>query len=310
MDSTTFFQRLDGIPDIPTLPVVALKVNRMLQDYDVSIDKLSKTMEKDQAIVSKILKLVNSAFYGFRSKTISSLSHAVIMLGFNAVRNATLSVSVINAFSGKKTFEGFDITDFWRHSVAVAVTGRYLAEQTRLEPSENCFVAGLLHDIGKVVLSQYFQELFGQVLASVQENGLSFYETEKRILPVNHAQIGAHLTRKWQLPVILVDAIGYHHTIAESASNLNLLRITHVADIIVNNFKGDSETAPNFSNVHPEAAKIMKPQLDNVSEWFPEVATDIESACAFFLDDLGPTHPKDPSTCNPHSPGLQQSQHG
>lgn len=284
VNSRTFFRKLDGIPDIPTLPVVVFKLNTMLHDYDISIHKLSKSMEKDQAVVSKILGLINSAFYGFRSE-VKNVPRAVSMLGFNAVRNVILSLSVIKAFSQKETFKGFDITDFWRHSVAVAVTGKYLAERTQIEHPDDCFMAGLLHDIGKVILAQYFKEIFSEVWACVQEDGLSFYEVEKKLSPVNHAQIGGYLGRKWHFPAWLVDAIRFHHRVTTRVSHFDLLIITHVADIIVNAFKVDSGNDPDFSNVCEEATEIVKSQVYTASHWFPLVAEDIECACEFFLTE-------------------------
>ncbi|MBE9547516.1 MAG: HDOD domain-containing protein, partial [Proteobacteria bacterium] len=173
MDAQTFLKKIDHIKDIPTLPAVAVKVNSMLRDYDTSINKLSETIEKDQAIVSKILRLVNSAFYGFQSR-VSSIPHAMVLLGFSTVRNAVISVSVIGAFSKKGKFEGFDIRDFWVHSVAVAVTSRHLSEKSRLVMPDEAFVAGLLHDVGKVILAQYFSDLFSQVWTSVSKEGIPF----------------------------------------------------------------------------------------------------------------------------------------
>lgn len=284
MDSQTFLKKIDRIPDIPTLPTVALKVNRMLQDYDTSIKDLSKAIEKDQAMVSKILKLVNSAFYGFRSR-ISNIPHAVTVLGFNTVRNAVISVSIIDAFSGKEEAEGFVLMDFWKHSVAVAMTSRHLAEKTRLVAPDEAFVAGVLHDVGKVVLAQYFKDLFSQVWKSMREDGLSFFEAEKKLLPANHAQIGGHVVEKWQLPVSLTEAITYHHVVNKSATHFDLIIIVHVADIIVNNYKLDSESAPDFSAIHPKAAKAMTTQLETVASWFPDVATEIETACKFFIEE-------------------------
>ena len=282
MDAQTFFKKLDSIPDIPTLPSIVITVNKMLQDYDTSIKNLSKAIEKDQSMVTKILRLVNSTFYGFRS-SINNIPHAVIVLGFNTIRNAIVSVSIIKTFSGKDICEGFEIEEFWKHSIAVAVTSRYLAEQTRLDSPEDCFVSGLLHDIGKLVLYQYFPDLFSEVWKSVKEDNLSFYEAEKNLLPVNHAQIGGYLTKKWQFPVNLIDSITYHHKIRQTVSNLNQLIIVHTADAIVNNYKVDSEISADFSSIDPKAKTIMSQQLETVSDWFPDVATEIESACDFFL---------------------------
>jgi putative nucleotidyltransferase with HDIG domain len=284
LDSQTFLKKLDSIPDIPTLPNIVIKVNEMLQDDDTSIKKLSKVIEKDQSIVTKILTLVNSTFYGFRSR-IKNISHAVIVLGFNTIRNAVVSVSIIKTFSGEKTFEGFDIRDFWKHSVGVAVTSMHLAERTRLDSPDDCFVAGLLHDIGKVVLSQHFTEPFGLVWKSVKEDGLSFFEAEQKLLPVNHAQIGGHLAKKWQFPVSLIDTITYHHAIRKSVSNPSQLTIVHTADTIANNYEIDSDITPVFSAIDPEAKKAMAGQLETVSDWLPDVAAEIESACEFFLTE-------------------------
>jgi putative nucleotidyltransferase with HDIG domain len=282
MDAQTFFKKLDSIPDIPTLPSIVVTVNKMLQDYDTSIKNLSKAIEKDQSMVTKILRLVNSTFYGFRS-SIKNIPHAIIVLGFNTIRNAVVSVSIIKTFSEKDICEGVEIEEFWKHSVAVAVTSRYLAEQTRLDSPEDCFVSGLLHDIGKLVLYQYFPDLFSEVWESVKEDNLSFYEAEKNLLPVNHAQIGGYLTKKWQFPVSLIDSITYHHKIRQTVSNLNQLIIVHTADAIVNNYKVDSEISADFSSIDPKAKTIMSQQLETVSDWFPDVATEIESACDFFL---------------------------
>ncbi len=284
MDAKTFLKKLDRIQEIPTLPVVALKVNKLLQDYDTSIRVLSKTIEKDQAMVTKILRLVNSAFYGFRSK-IGNIPHAVAILGFNTVRNAVVSISVMDAFSGKGASQNFDIMAFWKHSVAVAVTSRHLAEKTRLVTSDESFVAGLLHDVGKVVLAQYFKELFLQVWESMHNNGQSFYEAEKELLPANHARIGAHLAKRWQLPDNLIEAIRYHHTLRKTAANPNLLMTIHIADIIVNNYNLESESEPDFSAANPDARQSMGAMLETVPEWFPNAATEIESACEFFLEE-------------------------
>ncbi|MGP8331731.1 MAG: HDOD domain-containing protein, partial [Methanosarcinaceae archaeon] len=223
MDSKTMLKKLDRIDDLPTLPSIAMEVNKMLRDYDTSINKLAQTIEKDQAMVPRILKLVNSAFFGFRSK-ISSISHAVVLLGFNTVRNAVVSLSIINAFSGdKKSLEGFDITKFWNHSVAVAVISRYLAEKTRLQPLDDFFTGGLLHDIGKIVLFQHFHDFFKKVWISARENDLSFYNAEKKEISITHAGIGGYLAKKWQLPESLVDVIQYHHALSKNANDFNLL---------------------------------------------------------------------------------------
>ena len=166
MDSKAFFRRLDNIPDIPTLPEIALKVNKLLQDEDISIGELSRIIEKDQAIVTKILRLVNSSFYQFKSR-IESIPRAMVVLGLNTIRNAVLSVSVMEIFPRDKPTNGLDIREFWKHSIAVAVTSKHLGSKTLLESPDECFIGGLLHDIGKIALARYFADLFEQVGISI-----------------------------------------------------------------------------------------------------------------------------------------------
>ena len=137
------------------------------------------------------------------------------------------------------------------------------------------------------ILSQFFRDLFKRAWTSAQENKISFYEAEKKEIPVNHAQIGGHLSKKWQLPAGLADVIKYHHTVRKSANDLNLLMIVHASDVIVNSYGIDSKGKLKTSAFHSEALRTMGPQLDSVSKWFPEISSEIESACKFFLEGVG-----------------------
>ena len=284
MEANNIFKKLDRIDSLPTLPAIAMEVNKLLLSYDTSINALCNCIEKDQAMVSKILKLVNSAFFGLKAR-IGTIPHAVVILGFNTIRNAVVSLSIIDVFCTKKIFDGFDIKPFWKHSVAVAVTSKYLAEKTRINSADDCFVGGLLHDMGKIVLVQHFNDLFQKVWLATKDGGRSFYEAEKSEIPIDHAQIGGYLARKWQLPTRLVDAIRYHHAVRPSASDQNLLMTVHTANIIVNRFRSDSKGDLELSNIHPEVLKVMGNQLGTVSEWYPQVSMEIESACKFFLEE-------------------------
>ncbi len=284
MDSNAFFRRLDAISDIPTLPEIALKVNGLLQDEDISIRKLGGIIEKDQAIVIKILRLVNSSFYQFKSK-IESIPRAMVVLGLNTISNAVLSVSVINVFPDTESDNGLDIKEFWRHSIAVAVVSKHLGTKTLLESPDECFIAGLLHDIGKVVLAQHFVDLFAQISTLIEEEGLTFLEAERKVAPVNHAQIGGHLAQRWQLPGALADAIKYHHALSRFGSNLNLSMIVHVANIVVNTCRPESDFKLTYSGMYPDAVEAMAAQFETVSEWFPELIPEIDSSYRLLVED-------------------------
>ncbi len=284
MDLKHFLKILNSIDDLPTLPTIVLEVNKMLQDYDTSMDKLKETIEKDQAMVPKILKLVNSAFFGLPSK-ISNISRAITILGFNTVRNAIVSISIVESFSGKVFSVNFDINKFWIHSVAVAVTSKYLAKNTDYPAPEEAFTAGLLHDIGKIVLSQYFKDLFDKVWASCLSDQVSFYDAEKKNIPMAHPLIGSHLAKKWKLPTNLVDVIGCHHMLRKNVEDFDLLMLVHIADVIVNKFDEDLVYDIDISDVGREISNSMRDQLKTSPEWFPQVRDDIKLACQIFLED-------------------------
>jgi putative nucleotidyltransferase with HDIG domain len=283
MDEKQILRRMDRIRDIPTLPTIVFELNKYLQDPETSIAKVSETIEKDQAIALKILKLVNSAFYGFKSR-ISDIRNAVILLGYNAVRNSIISVSVIKSFSPILSMEGFDITEFWKHSLAVAVTGKNLSQVSRRESPDNCFVGGLLHDVGKIILAQYFQEMFEKVWLASKNEYTSFYEAEKNEIPIDRTKIGAYLAKKWQLPQGLIDAIRWHHEYQPKTKNADFMLIIYLANIIVNTYNVDRDLRMDLSIMHPDAVRFMMNLVEDVADWYTGLTEEIEEAYAFFLD--------------------------
>jgi len=284
MDEQQILAKLDRIKEIPTLPTIVFELNKYLQDPDTSIKTICDTIEKDQAIALKILKLVNSAFYGFQSK-ISDLRNAIILLGYNAVRNAIVSLSVINSFSSKRiALLDFDITQFWKHSLAVAVTSKNIAQISKSESPDNCFVGGLLHDIGKVILAQYFHDLFEQVWTTLQDEHVTFYEAEKSKLPINHTVIGAHLAAKWQLPGGLVESIRWHHEFQPQSENANFVQNIYLANVIVNSYDLDPELRLDISKIYPDIVKFMMNLMENIGDWYAGLTNEIEDAYSFFLE--------------------------
>ncbi len=287
MEAREILQKLDNIEDLPTLSPIAARVNDMVGDPDTSVRDLSEVIEKDQPITTRILKLVNSAFFGLTTR-VGNIPHALVLLGFNTVRNAVLSLSVIDSFSLKKNLEGFDISEFWRHSIAVAVTSRFMAEKTRLHSGDDSFTAGLLHDIGKFLLSQYFPDLFMKVRACVQGEGISFAEAEKKAIPVNHGQIGSHLAKRFRLPLALSDAIRYHHAPPKGAFqlSLNLILIVHAADAFVNRMSGTAGNGTKSSLIQVDVGNKLASLVETSQDWVPALQEEIEAACSFFLQGV------------------------
>jgi putative nucleotidyltransferase with HDIG domain len=283
MDETQIMQQLRKIKDIPTLPTIVFELNQHLQHPETSIAKVSEIIEKDQAMALKILKLVNSAFYGFKSR-VSNIRNAVVLLGFNAVRNAIVSVSVINSLPKSLLFQDFEMNEFWKHSLAVAVTSKNIAQRAGLESPDNYFVGGLLHDVGKVILAQYFQDLFVKVWSRMQRECVSFYQAELSELPVDHARIGAHLAERWTLPQGLVDGLRWHHEFQPDIANSDFIMIIYLANILVNCYDENPDCAIDLTTIHPEAVKFLMTQMEDTADWYAGLTEEIEAAYALFLE--------------------------
>jgi len=283
METTSFWKKIDGIKELPTLPMIYFKVNKALQNKDASIKGVGDIIEMDQAMSSKVLHIVNSSFYGFRSK-ISSINQAVMILGFNTVKNAIVSVSILDVFAIKEKFSGFDVKKFWGHSIAVAVICKHLAEKSSLATPEDAFIAGLLHDMGKLIMLQYFNEDFGLIWQAQQKDGLTFYDAERTVLPVDHAQIGGYLARKWLFPNSLIDAISSHHTSKITSTNAGLSACV----ILANLFSKYKETElPLINYVFPDNInQALNPVIENTGSFFQETQEEIEMANKFFLESF------------------------
>jgi putative nucleotidyltransferase with HDIG domain len=283
MEPDEIYKKLDTIKDIPTLPNIVFELNELLQDPNTPITDISDIIEKDQAMSLKVLKLVNSAFYGIH-KDVNDIGNAIVLLGFNTVRNAIVSLGVIKLFSGMKSLEGFDISDFWKHSLAVAVVSKSLGEKTKIAFPDSCFVGGLLHDIGKVILAQYFQDLFEKVWNAAKRDNTSFYEAEKKEISIDHGKIGAHLATNWELPENFIDVIRWHHDVRNDSKSKKLILIIYLSDIIVNTYNANPDSNIDLSVMHSAASKFLKKQLGDVDSWFAEIENDIQSSYRFFLE--------------------------
>lgn len=230
MSRENLIQILDTISDLPTLPSVYLRINQLLQSPDSNVSAIARIIESDQAICSKVLRLVNSSFFGF-SRRVTQVSHAVVLLGFNAIRNAVLSISVFESFKTSDS-TNFDRRDFWRHSIATGLIARCLARQLGIEQVEEAFAGGILHDLGKLVLDKHLPAEFAQILSIARDQNCPVIEAERVILGTDHAEIGEYLMEQWQLPHVLVEMVALHHTPSILRSNPTLVSLVHIGDVL------------------------------------------------------------------------------
>jgi putative nucleotidyltransferase with HDIG domain len=280
MNRQQMIKKVESLSTLPTLPVVAMELNRMLQDVDTPIEQLVALLERDQSMVLKILRLVNSSFFGLKNR-VTNLRHAVTLLGYTTLQNAVVTVSVIDALKLKKDIGQFDISTFWLHSIAVAVMGRHLATRTKLVPAEEAFTAGLLHDIGKVVLVNAFPDVFVRIIETKNAEQVTFYKTEQTLGSWPHTRIGSHLAKRWMLPDVLIETIRDHHQRTGSATDSPMADLIGVADCLVNIMEGNPGYRLEGGNLPPAIKDRMVVVLKDSASWFPAVKTEMVNAGNF-----------------------------
>jgi putative nucleotidyltransferase with HDIG domain len=237
---------LGKIKALPTLSLVVAKVIQVVSNPLTSASDLSKIITVDQALTAKVLRLANSAFYGFPFR-IKNITQAVSILGFDTIRNLALTVSVYKVFTGEDQSD-FSHQDFWKHCVGVAICANLLAKKIKYKSPEGAFTAGLLHDIGKNFFEQYMHKEYSEVLKYAREKNMPIYAAEKEMLSIDHTVVGKMMAEKWNLPHELAAGIAAHHNPENEKEENVMAYIINVADIICKKkgigFSGDSVMLP------------------------------------------------------------------
>lgn len=197
------------IEELPTLPIVSQKILQLMTDENVSYRDIVKLVENDQSLALKIMKIANSAFFGSLTK-ISSLEHAMVKLGMNEVRSIVLAVSVYDFFSNSDS-GSFDRERFWKHGIICSQTAKYLGNYYRIGNDDTLFLSGLVHDMGKAVLDEYFHDEFLNIVGYLEQKRSTFGEAEKAVLGTTHYQIAAKLMSQWKFPKKIILQVLYHH---------------------------------------------------------------------------------------------------
>lgn len=196
--------------ELPTLSTVLNKILKVAGNDRSCASDMAEVISKDQALTANILKIANSAFFGLSQK-VTTVSRAIVVLGFDAVKSIALSASVIEAFREGNT--RFDRSAFWTHSLACAYISKRIADMTHRVDRETAFVSGLLHDVGKIVLDIHFPDSYQRVLSVLEEGHKSSVQAEEEILGFTHAEVGMWMAQRWKFPKPILFSIANHHGI-------------------------------------------------------------------------------------------------
>ncbi len=269
------------ISNLPTLPDIAHKVVSLVKDERTSAKDLSRLITYDQAISFRLLKVANSAYYGF-SREVSSVQHAITILGFDEVKRLSVGIAVFNFMRVATNENSFMSDEFWKHSVGCSLAATIICKKIGELNLEMVSTASLLHDMGKLIINNFFAEEYRIVLEEVQREEVSIVDVEKEILGFSHADVGGWLSSKWSFPPSLNFPIAYHHQVGEvDQENILQVSIVHLADIICKKAKisnsGDNGI-PYFQKAAKETLQIKEEEIDSIVK---ELQSEEEKVQAF-----------------------------
>ena len=251
---------------LPSMPSVYFQILQALQSPDWPIERIAQIVATDPGLTTKILQLVNSAFFGF-ARNVSDADQAVMLLGLSTIRSLALTTQLFSAFESKQV-AGYSVERVWSHSMRVGQLAKKIAEIEGAEERlvEQTFTAGLLHDVGKLILAENRSIKYLELMARAREQGRQLVEAEEETLRATHAEVGAYLLDLWGLPAPLVEAVALHHQPGQSAENgFTSLTAVHVANVL------EQETAqelPHGALNHLDSAYLERLGLqDRVNLW-------------------------------------------
>ncbi len=279
MSKLTLEYIVNKVDDMKVLPEIINKIIALTDDPDSTVQDMEKAILKDQVLTTKILRLANSAYYGYARK-ISTISQATVLLGFQAIKGIALASTVRNYMTHELKGYSLEKNQLWQQSQTCAIISRFIAKTIKYPNPEEAYIAGLLRDIGKTILNEHMEREYAEVLLKVEQEEITFLDGEREVLGFDHAEIGEKVAEKWNLPRALVDAIGHHHTPDLANINPVLVSIVHVADAITMMMGvglGLDGLTYNLSPTAIETLQLDEIQLQNIISQIADLIKDEDS---------------------------------
>ena len=270
--------------ELPSLPSTVLAILKVLDNPDSTARELSEALHYDQSLVTRILQIVNSAYYGF-PREIDTLSKAVTILGYTTIRNLILITNTFDVLNKGVEQGCLDRKQFWQHALGTGVAAQTIADRLQLGSAEEAFLAGLLHDIGKVILDTFLHEEYSQAVKLAQQENLLLYEAEQKVLGATHVDFGQWLADSWNLPHNLTAAIAHHHDPSKSKKHFICVSLVHIGDIVARALEvgnGGDDLIPAI-NRQAWSALQLKPAL--LEALLPHFEKKLDQAQAFLPND-------------------------
>ena len=272
---------VENLTEMPALPSVVARLTRLISDPRTTASDINAALSSDPGLVTKILKLVNSSYYGF-SRRITTITNAVVILGFNQVRNLALSAFIFDKFASARG-SSFDINGFWRHSIGTAFLSAQIAKHLDPKLEEDAFICGLLHDLGKFIMAQAAPSHIAAVTELVKKRDILFYTAETMCLGYTHAMLGAVVMENWNLPEALVEVVRHHHNPVEAPEGARkLCCVTNISDIAARSVLMGSGGDWRIPRLTPEVWDTTRLDWKILEAIIRKVVADYSKSDAFF----------------------------
>ncbi len=272
-----------GITKVSSLPTIFVKLDEAMANPRSTNKDYAVIINEDTAMAVRLLRIANSALYNFPTK-IETVSHAITIIGSKQLRDLLLACSVIKMFDDiPEALVSMEL--FWRHSIAVGVTARILAGMRRENNVERFFVAGLLHDIGRLILFTEATKQMQHIVKEAAERQQLLFKIEKELMGFDHAKLGGLLLKTWKLPSRLIDAVQYHHTPMNSKTHPIEASIVHCADIIVNALQLGTTGEHLVPPLNDKAWELLNLEKDTLATAVEHLLVQYNDAVQFILSD-------------------------
>jgi HD-like signal output (HDOD) protein len=282
MDKNEMLKKLDLIENLPTLPVIVQQIQKLIDNPNSNMSQIATIITRDQSIAARVVRLVNSAFYGLGNK-ISSIQQAIMLLGLNTVKNLVIGVSVVKTFEGMSGASLFDRQKFWLHAFGCATGARLIAKNLNMDEPEDFFMAGLLHDIGILVLDQFFHDEFIAIIQQTMKTKSELTIVETGVLGLTHCEVGEFIAGKWRIPDFLKSAIRHHHKPLFSELETENIRLIAAAVHIADSSAYKRGIIPGFpctNTLHEPALQVLGIKPDAIEEIFDKVELELKQVMA------------------------------
>jgi len=228
----TLEELIEKVDDIPAFPQTVINIMALLREPRSAAVDIEREVMKDQGLTTKLLKMANSAFYSGR-RQIKTVADATVLLGFDTVQSLVLASTVGKVMEKELKGYSYERNALWRQSQISAIMARTIAKKAKYPNPDIAYTAGLLKDVGKVILDEFVHESYQEILTKISNEVIPYVAAEEAILGFNHGQVGARIVEKWNLASELVDAIEFHHKPFQSMNNIELVSIVHISDGLV-----------------------------------------------------------------------------